>query len=153
MLTGSQDIKTVQASSAIGEGKLFDFLVRNPHEFNPSISKIAWDFDWDKRDPASLVPPTKSPLQTEEEIKRQNKHLSEARPTATRHLLLIRHGQYNLKGITDEEKALTTLVRHPSLHLPSLRVIWNSNKIFLIPSNFSIGLGTSRIYRSKTQGS
>lgn len=110
MLTGSQDSKAVQASSSIGEPKLFDYLVKNPHEFNPTIPKTAWDYDWDKRDPASLLPPTRSPLQTEDEIKKQNKSLT-PRPTATRHLLLIRHGQYNLKGITDIERTLTPLVR------------------------------------------
>lgn len=111
MLTGSQDTKTVQASSSLGEGKLFDYLVRNPHEFNPNIPKTSWDFDWDKRDPASLVPPpTRSPLQSEDELKRQNQLSKQIRPTATRHLLLIRHGQYNLKGIGDDDKTLTPLV-------------------------------------------
>ena len=110
MLTGSQDTKAVQASSTISEGKLFDYLVRSPHEFNPNLPKTSWDFDWDKRDPASIVPPSKSTLQTEEEIKKQNQQPSLARPTATRHLLLIRHGQYNLKGVTDEERMLTPLV-------------------------------------------
>ena len=33
------------------------------------------------------------------------------KPTATRHILLIRHGQYNLKGKTDEERHLTELGR------------------------------------------
>lgn len=107
MLTGNQDTKSVQASSTLSEVKLFDYLVRNPHEFNPNLPKTSWDFDWDKRDPASLVPPTKGSLQSEEEIKKQS--IDRPRPTATRHLLLIRHGQYNLKGIKDEERSLTTL--------------------------------------------
>lgn len=109
MLTGSQDTKAVQASSTIAEGKLFDYLVRNPHEFNPNLPKTSWDFDWDKRDPISLLPPAK-PLLTDEEIKKQNQRSIQERPTATRHLLLIRHGQYNLKGITDDERTLTPLV-------------------------------------------
>lgn len=109
MLTGSQDNKAVHASSTtVAEAKLFDYLVRNPYEFNPNIPKTSWDFDWDKRDPASLVPPDKSPL--DGDIKGSNKQSSPARGTATRHLLLIRHGQYNLKGITDSEKTLTPLV-------------------------------------------
>lgn len=108
MLTGSQDTKAVQASSTIGEGKLFDYLVKHPHEFNPNLPKTAWDFDWDKRDPASLIPP-RTLLQTGDDIKKQ-KHANPIKPTATRHLLLIRHGQYNLKGLTDEEKTLTSLV-------------------------------------------
>ena len=31
------------------------------------------------------------------------------KPTATRHIILIRHGQYNLKGETDEDRYLTEL--------------------------------------------
>lgn len=111
MLTGSHDNKAVQASSTLNEGKLFDYLVRNPHEFNPNIPKTAWDFDWDKRDPASLIPPPRSPLKTDKESEKQNQRLEAARPTATRHLLLVRHGQYNLKGVGDDERSLTPLVR------------------------------------------
>lgn len=111
MLTGSQDAKAIQASSTLGEERLFDYLVRSPHEFNPNLPKVSWDFDWDKRDPASLVPPHKSPLLSTDEIKKQNQLASSVRPTATRHLLLIRHGQYNLKGVTDDERTLTQLVR------------------------------------------
>lgn len=110
MLTGPQDTKPVQASSStLGENKLFDYLVKNPHEYNPNSPKTSWDFDWDKRDPASMTPPSKSPLQTEDDMKKQ-KIPSPPRPTATRHLFLIRHGQYNLKGATDEDKSLTPLV-------------------------------------------
>lgn len=113
MLTGPQENKAVLASSTLQENKLFDYLVKNPHEFNPSISKTSWDFDWDKRDPASLVPPSvKSPILSDDEIRKTNELLKQARPTATRHLLLIRHGQYNLKGATDEERTLTPLVSY-----------------------------------------
>lgn len=112
MLAWPRDTKAVQAaSSPTGENKLFDYIIRNPHEFNPNLPKTAWDFDWDKRDPASLVPPPKSPL-LDEDISKQGKN-SSAKPTATRHLFLIRHGQYNLKGATDEEKTLTPLVSLP----------------------------------------
>lgn len=111
MLSGSQDSKAVHASSTVGEVKLFDYLVRNPHphELNPCITKTSWDFDWDKREPASLVPPNKNSL--DDELKSSKKHSKPPKPTATRHLLLIRHGQYNLTGATDLEKTLTPLVR------------------------------------------
>lgn len=111
MLTGSHDRKVLQASSTISESKFFDYLVRNPYEFAPNHPKTSWDFDWDKRDPASLVPPPKSPIMTEDELKKLNQNLSKNRPTATRHLLLIRHGQYNLKGETDGDRSLTPMVR------------------------------------------
>lgn len=111
MLTGSQDTKAVQASSsALSDGKLFDYLVKNPHEFNPNLPKTSWDFDWDKRDPASITPPPKNQLQSDDDPTKQGRIPSSPRPTATRHLFLIRHGQYNLKGATDEDKSLTSLV-------------------------------------------
>jgi len=50
-----------------------------------------WDKNWDMREPG-------------EEEKRRG-YL----PSATRHLLLIRHGQYNLSGTTDQERSLTEL--------------------------------------------
>lgn len=110
MLTGSQDSKVVQASSTLTEGKLFNYLVRNAHEYDPNNPKTNWDFDWDKREPSSLVPPPKTPIITDEELKKINQSLNELKPTATRHLLLIRHGQYNLKGNIDEERSLTPMV-------------------------------------------
>lgn len=33
------------------------------------------------------------------------------KPTATRHLILIRHGQYEVDGVTDEQRVLTKLGR------------------------------------------
>lgn len=51
-----------------------------------------WDDNWDKR-------------------KILNLDKDAPKPTATRHYILIRHGQYNLKGATDSEKILTSLGR------------------------------------------
>lgn len=115
MLAGPRDTKAVQASSnTLGEGKLFDYIIKNPHEFNPNVPRTIWDFDWDKRDPASLVPPDRSPL-LDGDTKKHKSQLSSAKPTATRHLFLIRHGQYNLKGISDEERTLTPLVSNKKI--------------------------------------
>jgi len=50
-----------------------------------------WDRNWDLREPG------------EDERRRG------IFPTATRHLLLIRHGQYNLQGTNDKERSLTDL--------------------------------------------
>jgi len=52
-----------------------------------------WDSNWDRREAG--------------EGDRKNNNL----PTATRHLLLIRHGQYNLNGTNDKERILTDLGR------------------------------------------
>ncbi|KAK6184241.1 hypothetical protein SNE40_006749 [Patella caerulea] len=70
--------------------------------------KIKWDNNWDRRDPKLLVKPVKDENNNnnvnDEDIKKQT-------PTATRHIILIRHGQYNLNGETDEEKYLSDLGR------------------------------------------
>lgn len=86
-----------------------------------------WDFDWDKREPKSLVKPVNpnnSKLQNEyEKIEEKKSH-------ATRHIFLIRHGQYNLKGETDEERKLTELGRRQALYtgerLSALNYKWTS---------------------------
>ena len=65
--------------SDMNDSKAYDF------EWGPVIS---WDYNWDERH-----------VKTPEDKK----------PTATRHLLLIRHGQYNLEGKTDTERYLTEL--------------------------------------------
>lgn len=126
MLTGSQDTKVVQASSStLTESKLFNYLVRNPHEYDPNKPQTNWDFDWDKRDPISLVPPPKSPILSDDDLKKIQQNLNQVKPTATRHLLLIRHGQYNLKGSSDEEKSLTTLVsrlKYTQINLPKIPI-------------------------------
>lgn len=62
------------------------------------------------REPASLLKPLKSKATPEEENK-YNEKLEAIKPTAVRHLILIRHGQYNLDGATDTDRYLTELGR------------------------------------------
>lgn len=62
------------------------------------------------RDPASLVKPIKSKATPEDENK-YNERLEAVKPTAVRHLILIRHGQYNLDGATDSDRFLTEVGR------------------------------------------
>ncbi|XP_070572994.1 serine/threonine-protein phosphatase PGAM5, mitochondrial-like isoform X1 [Ptychodera flava] len=74
--------------------------------FKPSVP---WDHNWDKRDPGSLVKPTSksvTELDTGEVVKEK---LEQAKATATRHLFLIRHGQYDMSSPHDEHRKLTTL--------------------------------------------
>ena len=54
-----------------------------------------WDHNWDQRAPPPVDP---------------NNNVAGG-AVASRHLLLIRHGQYNLKGETDKERYLTELGR------------------------------------------
>lgn len=60
-----------------------------------------------RRDPKSLVKPVK--LTTPEGENEYNKKCEAKKSKAVRHLILIRHGQYNRQGNTDEEKILTIL--------------------------------------------
>lgn len=110
MLVGSEQTNRVAQASTVPEYKLFDHLTKNVHEFCSNISQSQWDFDWDKRDPASVVRPLKNPIPSDDELKRQGEKLDMARPHASRNLILIRHGQYNLSGTCDEERKLTSLV-------------------------------------------
>ncbi|KAK3888712.1 hypothetical protein Pcinc_007246 [Petrolisthes cinctipes] len=73
---------------------------------------IKWDWNWDRRDVHSLVKPTKSKEDINNNISETNdERLEKVRPTATRHLIFIRHGQYNLEGVTDADRYLTKLGR------------------------------------------
>ncbi|XP_023703133.1 serine/threonine-protein phosphatase PGAM5, mitochondrial-like isoform X2 [Cryptotermes secundus] len=87
-----------------------------------------WDSNWDRRDPASLVKPSKGGS----DDNRYNEAVSKVKPKAVRHLLLIRHGQYNMSGKSDEERVLTDLGRKQAkltgqrlqeLGLPYTRVV------------------------------
>ncbi|KAK3927374.1 Serine/threonine-protein phosphatase PGAM5, mitochondrial [Frankliniella fusca] len=64
-----------------------------------------WDWNWDKRDPQYLVRPSEG---GEDDV-RFKQELESKKPTATRHLLLIRHGQYNMEGKNDRERVLTDI--------------------------------------------
>lgn len=66
-----------------------------------------WNNNWDHRDPNSSQNKVVSSNSTdlEKPVKKENKI------KATRHFLLIRHGQYNLQGKTDSERYLTELGR------------------------------------------
>jgi serine/threonine-protein phosphatase PGAM5 len=75
--------------------------------WNPSVY---WDSNWDHREATSIVPPTK-PDSAPEKVNEYKRKLEEHRSKATRHLILIRHGQYNLDGATDLERTLTKLGR------------------------------------------
>lgn len=55
-----------------------------------------------RQEPHTLVRPSKSGSVDSEKVEK-------VKPTATRNLILIRHGQYNLKGTSDEERYLTSL--------------------------------------------
>lgn len=69
-----------------------------------------WDWDWDKREPASMVKPLKKNA-TDEEKEKYEEKLAANTSKANRILVLVRHGQYDQSGERDEEHILTALGR------------------------------------------
>lgn len=78
-----------------------------PASHTPAPTGHAWDFNWDKRDPSALVNGKKKESVTEDPSSEQDN----GKPKATRNILLIRHSQYNLSGVSDKERFLTPLGR------------------------------------------
>ncbi|CAJ1068416.1 serine/threonine-protein phosphatase PGAM5%2C mitochondrial isoform X4 [Xyrichtys novacula] len=78
-----------------------------PASHTPAPTGHSWDFNWDKRDPSALSNGKKKENAAEDPSTEQDN----GKPKATRNILLIRHSQYNLSGITDKERILTPLGR------------------------------------------
>lgn len=76
--------------------KVFNSYTSN---YTPSVE---WDPNWDHRANTSL-----SKSSSNQEGEKSDK----TRSKSTRHIILIRHGQYNLKGSVDSERILTELGR------------------------------------------
>ncbi|GAB1604634.1 serine/threonine-protein phosphatase PGAM5, mitochondrial-like [Argonauta hians] len=99
-------------------------------QYTPTIS---WNYNWDKRDPASLTRPPKDktdPQKYEEELKKNH-------PSAVRHLFLVRHGQYDTRPDDDQSNVLTELgkeqafitgTRLKELNIPFTKIISSTMK-------------------------
>ncbi|KAJ8931339.1 hypothetical protein NQ314_015748 [Rhamnusium bicolor] len=68
-----------------------------------------WDENWDHRSPKHMR--IAREILNEKEENQINEERESLKPKAYRHLILIRHGQYNLQGQTDEQRILTKLGR------------------------------------------
>lgn len=87
------------SSDKIKRNKVYAFT---DNSYNGITAK--WDFNWDKRDPESnVVKSSKSGSGGNDDVC--------VKPKAVRHIILIRHGQYNLAGNNDKERTLTPLGR------------------------------------------
>jgi len=64
------------------------------------VPKSLWDYNWDHRDPKTIYSQMKDSVPDKCEI-----------PHKSRHLYLVRHGQYHLKEKRDEDRKLTELGR------------------------------------------
>ncbi|XP_041971852.1 serine/threonine-protein phosphatase Pgam5, mitochondrial-like isoform X2 [Aricia agestis] len=84
--------------------KKFDVQNAWTTNYKPSVK---WDRNWDHSEPQSIVKPPKT--SSPEEQNTYNEKLEKAKSKAVRHVLLVRHGQYNTSGETDLDKTLTEL--------------------------------------------
>jgi len=116
---------------------------------NPSVVPDGfpkWDYNWDKREPYSLIKPSKRNKSASDEEK-ENK-LESKKAKAVRHILLIRHGQYVLKGATDCEKILTPLGQQQAAltgeRLKSLEIKFTS----LLCSDMTRAIETTEIVKA-----
>lgn len=75
----------------------------NRHE-SPQFTKGVWDTNWDLHEPIK-----KTIEESENDVNTTEK--KDKLPTATRHVILIRHGQYNTDEETDELRILTEFGR------------------------------------------
>ncbi|KAI4873792.1 hypothetical protein NFI96_017981, partial [Prochilodus magdalenae] len=78
-----------------------------PAGFSGYSQSSGWDSNWDKRDPSLMVNPRKK----ESSGEGNSSEPENTKPRATRHILLIRHSQYNMNGNGDRERTLTPLGR------------------------------------------
>ncbi|XP_072271794.1 serine/threonine-protein phosphatase PGAM5, mitochondrial-like isoform X2 [Pyxicephalus adspersus] len=73
----------------------------------PSFTR-RWNSNWDQREPISLINLNDLKHSKEEDLKRL---LKKYKARASRHIFLVRHGQYNVDGDADSERVLTPLGR------------------------------------------
>ncbi|XP_019879407.1 serine/threonine-protein phosphatase Pgam5, mitochondrial-like isoform X2 [Aethina tumida] len=78
--------------------------------YEPNLN-AKWDDNWDHREPQNLVKLSHRHKVSEIGDNNNNELLEKVTPKAYRHIILIRHGQYNLDGRTDEDRVLTKLGR------------------------------------------
>ncbi|GFY53586.1 hypothetical protein TNIN_22781 [Trichonephila inaurata madagascariensis] len=71
-----------------------------------ATSFVKWNHNWDRRDVSSLIKPNKKKEVSDEEMEKKK---AELKPTATRHIFLVRHGDYYLNREKEEERKLTPL--------------------------------------------
>ncbi|XP_003744265.1 serine/threonine-protein phosphatase PGAM5, mitochondrial [Galendromus occidentalis] len=108
-------LRRVLGTVAVGAGGALTAMLLKPDRVHASRAMTTekpqfWDHNWDFRDPCSCVTKLKSPSDPAEQNKR-NEQIEASTPTAIRHILLVRHGQYLSSKATDPERKLTSLGR------------------------------------------
>ena len=86
----------------------FSFIEPGLNNYNYYNLNIQYLFLLIRREPASRVRPPKTNAQPTD-LTQYEKNLESATPTATRHIILIRHGQYFDTAVEDKDRFLTEL--------------------------------------------
>ena len=76
-----------------------------------SSNECAFAFSSFRRDPSTMEKKKLKRSRTEGDLAKQAELEHKVVPTANRHLLFIRHGQYDMRGKDDEDRRLTPLGR------------------------------------------
>lgn len=84
-----------------------------------------------RREPTALIAKESKSDSTEED--KVSEGVKSQKPCATRHLIFIRHGQYNLDGANDEERYLTKLGNFTPLSTPPTNS-FNIFKFYFFPA-------------------
>ncbi|XP_016321399.1 serine/threonine-protein phosphatase PGAM5, mitochondrial-like isoform X2 [Sinocyclocheilus anshuiensis] len=100
-----------------------------------------WDCNWDKRDPSSMVNGTRK----ESAGDNGSPEAENNKPKATRHIFLIRHSQYNLKGDGDKERILTPLGREQAEYTGQRLAVLGLKYDVLIHSSMTRAAETANI--------
>lgn len=119
-----------------------------PANHTPSPTGHSWDFNWDKRDPSSLTNGKKKESSTEDPSSEQDN----GKPKAMRNILLIRHSQYNLSGLSDKERILTPLGREQAELTGSRLAALGLKYDVLIHSSMSRATETANIISKHLEG-
>ena len=119
--------------------KVNDYLPKRKVLLAATVDKVngssKWDYNWDQRDPSNLIRPSKLENLSDDSDHSLQQLIKEYTPTSTRHLIFIRHGQYNTKFKEDEKRTLTQLgqeqavftgIRLRELDIPFDKVIESS---------------------------
>ncbi|XP_065831230.1 serine/threonine-protein phosphatase PGAM5, mitochondrial-like isoform X2 [Oscarella lobularis] len=110
--------------------------------------RTSWDANWDRRDPKAmadrLAHRKNSRTTTDGGDEKSNE-----RPTASRHLILVRHGQYDQNPTQDELRCLTDVGRRQAIETGKRLSAFDLSYAKLIVSNMTRARETAGLVRSQ----
>uniref|UniRef100_A0A914USM0 Serine/threonine-protein phosphatase PGAM5, mitochondrial n=1 Tax=Plectus sambesii TaxID=2011161 RepID=A0A914USM0_9BILA len=115
-----------------------DSLETNPSFYHAFPITAKWDENWDSRDPVSLIDQV---AYDEADGPKREEMITKVKSKATRHLILVRHGQYHMDG----DKCLTKLGREQAQLLGKRLAIWTVEWDKLIMSTMTRATETANL--------